>query len=305
VKHCVIWAILAAGLGLVPACALAQRALTTTARVGLRAAPSRLSPVKRMLPRHAALMWDEVMAARAGMLHVVSADAPRDTGWVAGEHVVEAKSGTGHHGTCGVLRWPVKTMSDPDAGAVRRTPKAATIATLRAFPAPKVRPQNGRANAIEETEFGVSGNIIKWGLEPDSDLHLVLADASNASQTIVLEVPDTTCVTGATSDVLDSIAIVRKDVVRALGTPPVGITALSAPVPVTVTGVGFFDFGHSVGHPPNAFELHPLLSIRLSPPRPVVQSTSATCESCVADPCDPCVEIGADAAPAQRFHIRE
>src|SRR5215471_2112128 len=247
--------LLAACLGMVPASALAQRTLTTTARVHLRAGPRRRSRVKLVLPPHTRLDWDEVMAESEGMLHVVCTDAPNDSGWVAGEYVID-------NGKCGVLRWPVKTMSDADAGAVRRTPQGAAVATLRAFPAPKVRPQNRRANAIEETEFGVSGNVIKWGLEPDRDLHLVLADANHKSQTIVLEVPDRACVTGAATAVADSIATTRQDVLQELGPPPIGVTALSVPVPVTVTGVGFFDFGHSTGHPPNAFELHPLLSIR-------------------------------------------
>jgi len=260
-----IWTILAAGLCLVPTSVLAQRTLTTRTRVNLRAGPSHLSPVKRVLPRHSEVTWDEVMADSEGMLHVVPAGAPGAAGWVDGEYLRQGGSGAGHHGTCGVLRWPVKTMSDQDAGAVNRTPQGATLSTLRAFPAPKVRPQNGRANAIEKTEFGVTWNVIKWGLEPDSDLHLVLADVNRSSQTIVLEVPDTTCVNGATKEVRDSIAIVRQEVVRALGPPPIGITALSTPVPVTVTGVGFFDFGHSVGHPPNAFELHPVLSIHFVP----------------------------------------
>ena len=260
-----ICTILAAGLGLVPGSALAQRTLTTITRVNLRSAPWPLSPVMRVLPRHARLAWDGFVADSVGMLRVVAIDVPGDTGWVDGEFVLEGGFGAGAHGSCGVLRWPVKTMSDPDAGAVRRTPQGAALSTLRAFPAPTVRPQDARANAVEETEFGVSGNIIKWGLEPDSDLHLVLADANSPSQTIVLEVPDTTCVHGATSDVRDSIGTVRAEVVRALGPPPVGLTALKAPVPITATGVGFFDFGHSVGHPPNAFELHPLLSIRFVP----------------------------------------
>jgi hypothetical protein len=264
-KRRVFWTILAAGFCLVPASVFAQRTLITRVRVNLRSGPSRTSPVKRVLPRHSELTWDEAMADREGYLHVALAAAPGDSGWVHGEYLVDRGLSAGQHASCGVLRWPVKTMGDADAGAVVRTPKASTIATMRAFPAPKVRPQNGRANAIEETEFGVSGNVIKWGLEPDSDLHLVLAEPNDPTQTIVLEVPDTTCVAAATKDVRDSIGIVRQEVVRALGPPPIGITALSAPVPVTVTGVGFFDFGHSTGHPPNAFELHPLLSIHFVP----------------------------------------
>jgi hypothetical protein len=271
----VTWIFLAVCLGIAPAHALARRMVITTTRVKLRAGPLRLSPVKRVLPSHTKLAWNEEVAESEGMLRVVSADTPRDSGWVAGEYVVTDGSGAGGNQRCGVLRWPVKTMSDRDAGAVRRIPQGALITSLRSLPAPKVRPQNGRANGIEETEFGVSGNVTKWGLEPDSDLHLVMADAHDSSLTIVLEVPDPACVTGATTAVRDSIAITRRDVLTALGAPPIGVTALSVPVPVTVTGVGFFDFGHSIGHPPNAFELHPLLSIRFGRESATVLSRAA------------------------------
>jgi hypothetical protein len=276
VKPRVKWIILAASICLVAGSARAQHTLTTTTRLNLRSGPWHLSPVKRVLPRHSKLAWDGAMADSDGMLCVAPAKTPRDTGWVAGEFVVEGRLRASHHGACGVLRWPVKTMSDADAAAVNRTPKEATLATLIAFPAPTVRPQDGRANAIEKTEFGVSGNITKWGLESDGDFHLVLADGSNPSQTIVLEVPDTTCVTGATKNVRDSIATVRQEVVRALGRPSVGLTALKVPVPITATGVGFFDFGHATGHPPNAFELHPLLSIRFAPHTKSYAATAAS-----------------------------
>ena len=270
-KRRVIWIFLAACLGMVPAKVLAQRILITTARVNLHTGPRRSSRVKRVLPRHTHLAWGGAMADGEGMLEIVPVHAPGDTGWVAGEYAVQPMFGSGPHGGsshgagCGVLRWPVKTMSDADAGAVSRTPQGATISALRAFPAPRVRPQNGRANSVEKTEFGVSGNVIKWGLEADSDLHLVLANANNSRQTIVLEVPDPSCVTGATTALRDSIAKARQDVLQALGPPPSGVTALNAPAHVTVTGIGFFDFGHSTGHPPNAFELHPVLSIRFGP----------------------------------------
>src|SRR5437870_4512888 len=121
------------------------------------------------------------MADDDGMLQVVAADGSKDGGWIAGEYLVENTPAAGHHHgsshatACGVVRWPVKTMSDADAGAINRTPKGVEIATLVAFAVPKVRPQNHRANSVEKTEFGVSGNVIGWGLEADGDLHLVLA----------------------------------------------------------------------------------------------------------------------------------
>src|SRR5215470_14523928 len=238
----------------------AEQTLTTTTTVHLRTSPRRTSRVKRLLPRNTPLTWNGNIAADEGMLQVVATDASADTGWIAGEYVVDRSVGTGSG--CGVLRWPVKTLSDSDAASVDRTPEGATISTLRALPAPRVRPQNGRANSVERTEFGVSGMVVAWGLEADSDFHLVLADASHSSQTIVLEVPDTACVRGATTAVRDSMATARHEVLRALGSPPSGVHALPSPLAVTVTGVGFFDFGHSAGHPPNAFELHPVLSAR-------------------------------------------
>src|SRR5438552_19106932 len=100
---------------------LAQRMLITTARVNQHTGPRRSSRVKRVLPRHAQLAWDGVMADREGMLEVVPTSAPGDTGWVAGEYLVEPAFGPGpqdgssHGAGCGVLRWPVKAMSDADA----------------------------------------------------------------------------------------------------------------------------------------------------------------------------------------------
>jgi hypothetical protein len=111
----------------------------------------------------------------------------------------------------------------------------------------------------------VSGRITKWGLEADSDIHLVLASASNTSKTIVLEIPDPGCVTGATAQVRGKMKAAHDDLIARLGPPPGSISPLSPAASVTVTGVGFFDQAHSTGHPPNAFELHPLLSIAFSP----------------------------------------
>src|SRR5436190_9968059 len=130
----------AACIGVVPSIAFARRTLTTTTRVNLRAGPWCSSPVKRVLLRHTQLVWNEVMADDDGMLQVVTANAPRDRGWTAGEYLVEGTPAAGHHHgsshatACGVVRWPVKTMSDADAGAVNRTPKGADISTLIAFP---------------------------------------------------------------------------------------------------------------------------------------------------------------------------
>jgi hypothetical protein len=155
-------------------------------------------------------------------------------------------------------------MSDPDAADVDLTSKPSTIVTLRSLAKPSIRPQNGRANQVEKTTYEVSGRITKWGSEADGDIHLVLASASNSSKTIVLEIPDLQCVNGTAAPVRDLIKSTRDDLINQLGQPPSSISPLTAKPSVTVTGVGFFDQAHSAGHPPNAFELHPLLSIHFS-----------------------------------------
>ncbi len=246
--------------------ARAQHPVMTATRVNLRADSLRTSHVLRVLRAHAQLEWDGTTADHSGMFRVVTVDESADSGWVAGEYLLEAPSmGVGHHGgaapTCGVARWPVKTLSDPDAGSITTTPKTATIASLRALPKPKQRPQNGRANQVEKTVYQVSGKIIEWGLEADSDIHLVLASPSNSSSTIVMEIPDPGCVDGASPAMRDQMKAARDALIAKLGQPPGSISPLTPAASVTATGVGFFDQAHSKGHPPNAFELHPVLSL--------------------------------------------
>lgn len=209
----------------------------------------------------------------AGMYHVMTARG--DRGWVAAEHLVEWTATPAHHTPLSVLRrsstcpkpvsrGAVKDLTDKDVGAIIRTPQPTTIAQLRALPAPAQRPEKSRANRVEETVFRVTGRVTRWGLEADQDFHLVLAAATDTNSTIVLEIPSPSCIAGAPADLRALVNQARASTLAALGPPPIGVHRLPVPKSVTVEGVGFFDFGHSIGHPPNAFELHPLLKIHFS-----------------------------------------
>ena len=141
-----VTAMLLAAVVLLPRPAAAQHPVMTSTRVNLRADSLRTSPVRHLLAAKVQLGWDGRTADGAGMFHVVTVDEPADSGWIAGEYLLEAPAmGAGHHAggavTCGLLRWPVKTMCDADAGDVDPAPKQASISTLRALHKPNARPQ--------------------------------------------------------------------------------------------------------------------------------------------------------------------
>ncbi len=97
--------------------------------------------------------------------------------------------------TCGVERWSVKTGTDPDAGLVNlNSPVRATIAALRAIPAPvdpPGPPLNARVQPAEITAFVVNGIISLCKLETDVDYHIVIKDL--AGNTMITEIPSPAC----------------------------------------------------------------------------------------------------------------
>jgi hypothetical protein len=159
---------------------------------------------------------------------------------------------------CGTERWPVKTGTDRDAGSVANFPKPTTIAQLRLIvpPAhPDIR-RNARFAPTELTNFQVTGILTLIKQETDQDYHLVIADPANPRVTMIVEAPDPRCASG--SHFLDNIVFVRHVLDQKFGQ----IVRLQPNVPVTVTGVAFFDTLHGQeGVAPNGIELHPILVI--------------------------------------------
>jgi hypothetical protein len=161
-------------------------------------------------------------------------------------------------GSCGVERWSVKTGTDADAGKISlQSTTPATVAALAALPAPSSLPSNNRITPTETTVYRVQATLTEYKLEADSDYHLVLSDGSG--HTMISEIPDPTCV-GSASPLLSSIQKARSEFDAKYA--PTG-SFQTANVPVTVTGVGFFDFLHGqTGVAPNGIELHAVLDIQ-------------------------------------------
>lgn len=161
-------------------------------------------------------------------------------------------------GSCGVERWSVKTGTDADAGKITlQSTTPTSIASLDALTAPSSLPANNRVQPTETTVFRLAATLTEYKLEADSDYHLVLNDG--AGHTMIAEIPDPACV-GSGSPLLTSVQKARSEF-DARYTPTGSFQ--TANVPVSVTGVGFFDFLHGqTGVAPNGIELHSVLDVQ-------------------------------------------
>jgi hypothetical protein len=160
--------------------------------------------------------------------------------------------------SCGVERWAIKTGTDADAGKITlQSTSNSTIAALTSLPAPSSLPSNNRVQPTETTVFRLQATLTEYKLETDSDYHLVLSDGSG--HTMIAEIPDPPCV-GSGSPLASSIQKARSEF-DAKYTPTSSFK--TANVPVTITGVGFFDFLHGqTGVAPNGIELHAVVDVQ-------------------------------------------
>jgi hypothetical protein len=161
-------------------------------------------------------------------------------------------------GSCGVERWSVKTGTDADSGLITlHSTTPTTIAALGALAKPATLPSNNRIQPTETTVFKIQATLLEYKLEADSDYHLVLSDG--AGHTLISEIPDPACV-GAASPLAGSISKARSEFDAKY---TVTGSFQTANAPVTVTGVGFFDFLHGqTGVAPNGVELHAVMDVQ-------------------------------------------
>jgi len=180
----------------------------------------------------------------------------RDLQPASGAAEVVASAPKSSTGSCGVQRWAVKTGTDADAGKINlKAVTPTTVAALSALPAPRSLPVNARVQPTETTVFRVHATLTKYLLGADSDYYLVLSDRGH---TMIAKITDPVCV-GASSPLLAMIQRARAQFdERLIAT----FTFKSANVPVTVTGVGFFDSPRGqAGAAPNGIELHSVLDV--------------------------------------------
>ncbi len=114
-------------------------------------------------------------------------------------------------------------------------------------------------------------------METDRDVHVVIADVGDPSQTMIVEFPNADTCDGAI-DSIDSAQMkdARQSLEAVYGAPPTShFETLSGNA--SFVGVGFFDFQHGqTGVAPNAIELHPVLAFVPLPPASENPSAVAT-----------------------------
>jgi len=103
----------------------------------------------------------------------------------------------------------------------------------------------------------VTAQITQFKLEGDSDIHLVLFDASAY---LIAEMPAAECLPKNTRD-RKAIIAARKKFTTSCGQPTKNWQPLGAVV--AISGVGFFDIPHTQKpHATNFAELHPVTGIK-------------------------------------------
>ncbi len=182
---------------------------------------------------------------------------------------------------CGYERWAVKTGQD--AGVITMQPAAvSSIAALSALRSPlpkqtgKYPPQINHRLRHENEQVTLSATIVSYRVENDSDIHLILSDGN---KTLIAEIPNPGCMdnlAGAKGMVPSpwtaQVQAVRGAFLAKTGYVPApwksayGPPFIKTHIPVTLTGVTFFDWPHTQGGAArNAIEIHPVLAISFEP----------------------------------------
>ncbi len=209
---------------------------------------------------------------------------PRSTVCLAAVAVLLSAPSTSLADRCGgTERWFVKVGTDPKANQVDVAhPIQSSVAELNALP--QLRDQvpsgNNTMRLDEETKvYTVTGFLALFKDEDDSDYHLVITDASltytpggpnsNGKETgtsFIAEIPDPDCIAGkhgnpaAHSAFEAALMATRQKFETRFPGGKGADTKLN--IPVTVTGVAFYDRQHlQTGRAQNGLELHPLLDI--------------------------------------------
>ena len=147
---------------------------------------------------------------------------------------------------CGVERWAVKIGIDPDARLVnQRVVVPTTIVHLRSLPAPHFLPLHARLRPVETTVWALDAILLRYRVEEDSDVHLVVADTGG--RTMITEIPAPQCVS-ASSPFLPAIKTVRR-AFTARFHPHATLYARSSAGAVCTASVVY-----STGHAPRSFD---------------------------------------------------
>ncbi|MDP9329838.1 MAG: hypothetical protein M3P11_04250 [Actinomycetota bacterium] len=160
--------------------------------------------------------------------------------------------------SCGVWRWPVKTLSDKARTKVDFTPKSVRIDRLRNLTAPtSLSTSTPRIKGVEFKTYRLKVQVREAKIEDDSDIHLVIASRTARRHTMIVEFPHPSCVDKPFKR--HAMRAARSSMLNNCGSLSTSsFTKLKGNV--TIIGVGFWDEKHGqTGVAPNGIELHPVL----------------------------------------------
>lgn len=96
---------------------------------------------------------------------------------------------------CGVWRWDVKTLSDPNRKDVDFHERRTKVDKLRNLnPPASLSTDTPRLPGIERQLYEVRAQVITATVEDDRDIHLVIATRTAKKRTMIVEFPDPKCV---------------------------------------------------------------------------------------------------------------
>lgn len=162
---------------------------------------------------------------------------------------------------CGVERWPIKTLSDSDTLKIDFTKsQATTVHDQVSLPRPKIT--RNKRHATETIVYKINCSIVGYKKEAgDQDIHVIVED-DETEETMVVEIPSHKCSAIRATSREKIFFDLNKWFVDNIGYPTNNFVYLKKHVPITLIGVGFFDYVHGqVGMASNGREIHPVLKI--------------------------------------------
>jgi hypothetical protein len=156
---------------------------------------------------------------------------------------------------CGVERWSIKILTDPDTIHINfNNPVTTTIPLQRSFPTVSSLPSYRMSS--ETTYYYLDCYIILHKLESDQDYHVVVV-SPNRQDTMVTEIADPNC-----PGIINTSRYQQMTSLRTwfYNTFHPTTSFQYANLHVSLYGVGFYDFPHGQrGMLPNNREIHPVL----------------------------------------------
>lgn len=162
---------------------------------------------------------------------------------------------------CGVERWAIKTLSDPDTikiNFLKNVPS--TIHKEISLKRPSI--ERNKRHETETTVLKINCNIVGFKRENgDKDIHVIIED-DDTEETMVAEIPSHKCTAIIGTSRKNQFFDLNYWFVENIGYPSNTFKYLKKHIPVTITGIGFFDKVHGqVGMATNGREIHPILTI--------------------------------------------